>query len=204
MHHSLSGEEGAKNPIFLGPKPITYCEQQLLAFPSYQESVLQNNLPYQYAEYRELQGAVTGIYQGMKLQVGQTELHLREVGKVENILAAAILYVGDAILEEKDAVRGQLGREASLVLLLDNGVVSSAYINSEVKKILSGCWYPHTSHRLAINPYPIQEQDIALPFRQAAQLSQPGIDFNSKTFLSLPPLVMLAVESYKRGMLSLN
>jgi len=139
-------------------------------------------------------------YLNMDLRIGRVMLHVKERNSTQNLEAIAMAYVGERKdLKFKDS-KTKMVRSAActVVMLLNNGVVSAYYAvgNFPIAHVTS--WHPDPGRRPDYGwPYPESDVDVKNMLEQAT--SHSGIFTETKAYKAYPHLVMLAVDTHRKA-----
>lgn len=203
----LNGEQ--KNRQF-HPSLLLPIEKELLNHHPYQRQV-----PVLYSEYeaqrykgnRASYDTIHAAYCGILFFGSITTLHIAEEGRKKNLDAIVLLYhraldlnPGQAPYSPKDSPDNRASSgESSLVVLAENGVISSFYANmtnkeAKVKGLITS-WHPDGKEGYAVFPYPEEKEDVDFFLFQVKLFME--LNGATNALQSLPELVMLAKTSYQ-------
>jgi len=198
----LDNVEEMNGSSHTSPYVIFPSEEELIMGGDYEKSI-PGDYPKTEIEgrfnLRRINTPAKALYKGLGLRVGKTTLHIKEAGTDKNIESVIMVYTGSA--DEFKPVEGaptkaMTASEISSVLLLETGVISGAYfLFNGVAHVCS--WSPPGKEGFAGHAYPADRGDVAAAMFPALMAS--GTPMGSPSFLALPELVMLAVESYRKA-----
>ena len=176
-----------------------YVQGQPVGYPS--------TTPERVIGARNLRHPTNATYLNMPLRLGITTLHIRDVRGGDNIEALLMVYMGGG---KTNKIPGDPSGRASvtsveggaLILLLENGVVSSTFSHMNYPVCVANSWYPKGMERYGGGPYPRNLKDVEGRMVMVIDGSPFLSDFaqvlkKDRAFKSIPDLVMLAIDTYK-------
>lgn len=146
---------------------------------------------------RRLHNPADATYNGAKLRIGTTTLHIRDSQDGKNIGALIIVDKG-GIRESLDLdVRNMLKMQKlpTIVAILDNGVIAASYFTASPNREHVSSWYPNGKDKYGEFPYPTIPQDVSDAVKRKLKISTLE-EGDIKDFKILEELVMLAVNTH--------
>ncbi|MBU1975002.1 MAG: hypothetical protein KKG59_01210, partial [Nanoarchaeota archaeon] len=138
---------------------------------------------------------INAVYNGMRLRIGKTTLHVKEPGAEGNVESVVMVLMQDMQAESIGGATAHTATDGVLAVLHDNGVVSGCYIQGTGHAYVNS-WFPEGRKGAGGWPYPASKEDVEAIFSES--LGRGGIIWN-RVASRVPDLVMLGVKTHTSG-----